>query len=103
MDYIIESNKDKTSNVLNINIKGCLTLVKSNEIKDKLLSLIKKSNEVKIKISEVTDFDLSFIQILYAILKIQDKKIFVAADWNNDMQSLIEHAGFYDLLTNKIK
>ena len=88
---------------MNINIKGCLTLVKSNEIKEKLLSLIKKSNEIKIKISEVTDFDLSFIQILYAILKIEDKKIHVAADWNNDMQTLIEHAGFYDLLTNKIK
>lgn len=103
MDYIIESNKDKTSNILNINIKGCLTLVKSNEIKDKLLSLIKKSNEIRIKISEVTDFDLSFIQILYAILKIEDKKIFVAADWNNEELSLIEHAGFFDLLTNKIK
>ena len=101
MEYTIESQKDKSSKVMNINIKGSLNLTKSNEIKNKLLPIIQKENDIKIIIDEATDIDLSFLQILYSILKIENKKIVIAADWNQETQILIEHAGFFDLLIVK--
>jgi len=59
----------KKGNVRIIEIAGALTVASSHDLKKAVLGNLRKGSRLELVIGEVTDVDLSFIQILAAALK----------------------------------
>ncbi len=58
-----------------IKLSGSLTLEHSREIHAELLSRLPQAEDVRIDLGETDASDLSFIQLLCALLKDQDRKV----------------------------
>ncbi len=64
---ILFNKKDK--DVLNLEIKGKLTIDNAGEIGEKILKNLGQYTKLEISICEVTDFDLAFYQLLVSLQK----------------------------------
>jgi anti-anti-sigma regulatory factor len=62
------SSKNKGSDRI-VEVAGSLTVAGSSELKKVILENLKKGNRLELVIGEVTDVDLSFIQIMAAAMK----------------------------------
>jgi len=89
---------------LKIKMEGDLYLQNSHSIWQQLLKTVEECDHLVVKIENVTDFDLSAIQMLVAIEKeISSKghKVEWIVDLPYEIKSLLENAGMDVLLNRK--
>ena len=56
-----------------VEVSGSLTVTNSGELKKKILGNFRKGNNLELVLGDVTEVDLSFIQIIAAVVKTAEK------------------------------
>lgn len=91
----IEANEGNTEKSV-VKIEGDVSLVHIEEIKNKLMDEIKKTNDITIELQNIENIDLSTIQLLYSIKKTketQNKKTILNIDLSDELQLLLKRSG----------
>ncbi|BBE15898.1 hypothetical protein AQPE_0034 [Aquipluma nitroreducens] len=96
-NFIFHKTQDEQGRIVSIKISGLLILENSQELKKEFLGLIDSlGNRLKINISNVTDIDLSFVQLFMAFVR-QMNIAHVACqfEWklDEDQKTLFENVG----------
>jgi anti-anti-sigma regulatory factor len=98
---IIPSTEGKTKKATVV-IEGGLTIENTEKIKNEAISAIDKYSSIEFKIINVTDIDLSFLQLFYAIqvkCKKLDKKLIIRPEFQPELKRLIDNSGFTALFS----
>ncbi|MCK4664313.1 MAG: hypothetical protein KAT68_15700 [Bacteroidales bacterium] len=83
-------------------IEGNLVLKNAEKIKNQLLILKQNETILEIIIRNVSDMDLSFLQILLSLIKTLKSKATITMSLSDEYKLLIYHAGFFELINNDI-
>ena len=95
-DYNIlnTTKKDKVQ----ILIEGNLSLKNAEKIKNQFLLLDQNEKILEIDIKNVSDLDLSFLQILFSLIKNVKSEVSVTMSLTDEQKSLLDNAGLFELL-----
>jgi hypothetical protein len=97
-NIIFQKNQDEQGQISGIAISGLLVLENSQELKKEFLGVIDcLSNRVKITISNVSEIDLSCIQLFMVFIKLMNvAHVAYQFEWNldEDQKTLLENVGF---------
>lgn len=94
----IKGSKPKN---INITIEGDFNLHNAEEIKQQLLQNVKNAQHITLDLKNITDFDLSSLQILFALhktIKNSNKNITLNYQLPDELFSVINHCGYAKLL-----
>ena len=86
----------KDNDVLNIEIKGDLTIDNAGGIREKILENLGQYAKLEINICEITDFDLAFYQLLVSLQKSvsnASKEIKVKISLPSGIEELLKNSG----------
>ena len=78
-----------------------LTIYTIQEIRDIFLDAVDKYNELDIRITQVENIDLCFIQLIESLKKTAEeygKKVFLSAELTDETKNLVENTGFDPIL-----
>ena len=96
-NFIFRKTLDEQGRIVGIEISGLLIFENSQELKKEFLGVIDcLSNQVKISVSNVSDIDLSFIQLLMAFIRQMNiARVAYQFEWNldEDQKTLFENVG----------
>lgn len=96
-NFIFRKALDEQGRILGIEISGLLILENSQELKKEFLGVIDcLSKQVRITVSNVSDIDLSFIQLLMAFIRQMNvAHVVYKLEWNldEDQKTLFENVG----------
>lgn len=96
-NFIFQKTLGEQGRIVSIEISGLLILENSQELKKEFLGVIDcLSNQVKISVSNVSDIDLSFIQLLMAFIRQMNvAHLAYQFEWNldEDQKTLFENVG----------
>lgn len=96
----IKGSKPKA---ITISIEGDFNLHNADEIKKQLLQNIKNAQLIAVNLKNITDFDLSSIQILFALhktIKKLNKDITIDYQLPDELYAVINHCGYTKLLND---
>jgi len=91
----------KNNNELSIVFSGQLTINSITKITDSVKTNISHPSKIEISVKDVENIDLTFIQLIEAIKNSGRKdgyKVTVSMKLSDDLNSLLENAGFKNLL-----
>lgn len=71
---MIKFTKDDSGKKGMLNIEGNLTIEHAAELKSSLIEAIGKSSQILIDFKNITDLDLSCLQLLWSVHKISEKR-----------------------------
>ena len=100
-NYNIKYNNKKGA--LNIVFSGQLTINNIDKIAESLKSNIKKIKSVNITTENVENIDLTFVQILYSIMKNGKNngfEVYTSINVPDDLKLLLTNAGFSGVISN---
>ncbi len=99
----ISSLDSQNNNVCKVFIEGDLSIGNAVEIRSKLQQALLDFSVVEVVADNVTNIDLTSIQIFYSLLKTpsltNDKSITLELKLNNDLHVLLEQGGFGAILS----
>jgi len=78
-----------------------LTIYTVLEIKEHFMEALNEFNEIDVRIQNVENLDLSFIQLIESLRKTAeeyDKKVTISAELNDETSTLVDNAGFDPVL-----
>jgi len=84
-------SKSKKENKVTFNVEGSLSLSNITGIHSEFLNNSKDFESVLIKGDNITDIDLSFVQLVYSLRK--SKKLELDIKLNEEQQSILNIAG----------
>ena len=102
--FEIKIEPKTTSGTAKVFLSGSFIIQNIAEIKDQLIVLLQDYNELEIIAENIDDFDISCIQIFYALSKSAshlDKKITYQIDLPEEISNVLSHSGFKNLLVPK--
>ncbi|MDP4266695.1 MAG: hypothetical protein Q8880_04610 [Bacteroidota bacterium] len=85
---------------------GNLNINYAEECKEKLVSVIEKSDNINVRLTDVNYIDFSFIQMLYMtehIVRMSHKSINFNIETDEKIRGIIEKCGFGELLYGFIR
>ncbi|MEE4197898.1 MAG: STAS domain-containing protein [Bacteroidales bacterium] len=91
----IKKAKSKGVKKVNILLDHDLTIYTIEEIKDKIIQTFNANQEIDFTLKNVNNLDLSFIQFLYSLsqsAKARGKRIVFTAEFNDEIQALLENS-----------
>ncbi len=95
--YTFKKLENKDGQIKGLEIGGLLVLENANDLKRDFLSASRiMDKQLKINISDVSDIDLSFIQLLLAfITEMGEQHVTYSLKWNldDDQKTLLENVG----------
>jgi anti-anti-sigma regulatory factor len=95
--YTFKKLENKDGQIKGLEIGGLLVLENANDLKRDFLSTSRiMDKQLKINISDVSDIDLSFIQLLLAfITEMGERHVTYSLKWNldDDQKTLLENVG----------
>lgn len=95
--YTFKKLENKDGQIKGLEISGLLVLENANDLKRDFLSVSRiMDKQLKISISDVSDVDLSFIQLLLAfITEMDEQRVTFSLEWNldDDQKTLLENVG----------
>lgn len=103
--YTFKKLENEDGQITGLEIGGLLVLENANDLKRDFLNASRiMGKQLKINISDVSDIDLSFIQLLLAfITEMDEKHVTFSVKWNldDDQKTLLENVGLStDLFIN---
>ncbi len=104
-DYQINLSKDDDMSTI-MDLSGELTISNANEIHNYLLNKAVNETSISINIREPVNIDLSFLQILFSLIKSrQEQEYETKLNFNLDEgnQRLLKKTGIIDSINNLIK
>ncbi|MDP4266493.1 MAG: hypothetical protein Q8880_03555 [Bacteroidota bacterium] len=84
-----------------VEFSGNLNINYAGECKEKLISVIEKSDNINVRLTDVINIDFSFIQMLYMtehIVRKSNKSINFDIETDENIKCIIEKCGFLELL-----
>ena len=95
--YTFKKLENEEGRIKSLEIGGLLVLENANDLKRDFLSTSRVlGKQLKINISDVSDIDLSFIQLLLAfIAEMNEQHVTFSLEWNleDDQKTLLENVG----------
>lgn len=88
--------KENKGNIIHVTLGGDLTLNNIKKLKDEFLTLLNAGKSVKIKIANVENIDLGFIQLFQSFIwtaKQSSTDIQFTLDLNDQQNILLSNAG----------
>ena len=98
-EYQIIVSNDKKNNAVSLELKGYLNTTSILEIKKDISKAIKDAKIINIKVLDVDDADLSFIQLMYSLRQKADEskiEFGIELDINQEVLELFRRSGFSD-------
>ena len=92
-----ESNSNENGTIL---MQGDLTISNIEGVKEQVLTAMNDFTNITVKLNDVENMDLSFVQLLYSISKTaksRNSKIQFDINLSETIQTLLNHSGFKDL------
>ena len=97
----IRPSKKKGENKVSIMLENELTIFSIENMKDKIIEAVKKYNIIEFKLNNISNMDLTFVQLFYSI-KISteklNKKISFDVELSDDIESLFTNSGLNKVL-----
>jgi len=95
--YQIAYNREENKDYFELVYSGELSFSNIHQIKDETNSIIRSDSSYHIIVKEVDIIDLSFIQLLYSLLKLNPNNQ-LQLQLNQEFTDLIQTAGFQHIL-----
>jgi hypothetical protein len=102
--YRVTSSNEKGVKIATINLSENLSLDEVSTIKHLLVQNLDKFQVFHVVLQEVENIDLGMVQLLYSFkwtAERKSKKVFFDFALSQEHISLLEHAGFYELVNKK--
>lgn len=89
-----ESSNDNGKKSIDIIIEGDLSLQNSKKLKTQIEKEIKAANTVNLIAKNITQADITFVQIIESLKKQLKDKISIEVEYPYDIKTLMHNAGF---------
>lgn len=99
----INPSKKKGDKSVKIILQKELTIFTIEELKTKIVDVLKKYDEIQIQISNVENIDLSFLQLIDSLKKSahkKNKKVEMNVELPENLEELMSNAGFEKFFVN---
>lgn len=99
----VEKTGNKKNETVKIMISGDFTIDNAHYIKQDLLDNIASTKSINLVVDEVSNIDLTALQLIYALQKSLSKKniaFSLKVDLPEELLTLVQHAGFEKITTN---
>lgn len=100
----VSVQEGKSGQKAKVRLHGELSVQNMVDLKDQLIHLLETYKELDIVVEKVDNFDISCIQIFYALSRSAshlDKRVTYHINLPKEISSVIEHSGFHNLLVPK--
>ena len=94
----ITINKGSSENEVTVVIEKDLSINNIDPIKTELNEIVSKHKTIKVELKNIDNFDLTSVQLLYALKKIPGKKVEITADIKEDLKNIIINSGFKEII-----
>ena len=94
----ITINKGSSENEVTVVIEKDLTINNIDPIKNELNEIVSKHKTIKVELRNIDNFDLTSVQLLYALKKIPGKKVEITADIKEDLKNIIINSVFKEII-----
>jgi len=94
----ITINKGSSENEVTVVIEKDLSINNIDPIKNELNEIVSKHKTIKVELRNIDNFDLTSVQLLYALKKIPGKKVEITADIKEDLKNIIINSGFKEII-----
>jgi ABC-type transporter Mla MlaB component len=102
--FKINKEATKNSQSVRVTLSGELSIQNIVDIKDELISLLEKYDQVSIETKQVESFDIACVQIFYALSRSAahlNKEISYKITLPAEIENVINHSGLQNLLVPK--
>ena len=102
----MEIKVNKNENLTELKFTGELTIFNINEIKDKLVESLNSDKMIRLNHDEVTEVDISYLQLLKSFCFTAEKKdleVIVADNPTDVLKNVLELSGIKDLSLTESK
>ena len=100
-NFQIKPSKKKGEKKVSIILENELTIFSIEKIYPKILEEIKKNREIEFKLKNISNMDLTFLQLFYSIKKNAEKlnkKVSFNSELSEDVKSLFDNSDLYKVL-----
>lgn len=97
----IKPSKKKGENKVSIILKNELTIFSIEQLQSKIIETVKKYDEIEFNLNDISNMDLTFIQLFYSIKRTADKqkkKVSFTDNLADDVKSLFINSDLYKVL-----
>ena len=97
----IKPSKKKGENRVSIILENELTIYSVEKIRNKIIESVLKYDEINFQLKNITNMDLTFIQLFHSIKVSSDKmkkKVSFSVDLSEDIKSLFINSDLYKIL-----
>jgi len=98
--FIVQKSKKKKDPSASITLEGNLTIHNASAIQTKLVAIKNDFKKVELAIKNVTDIDLTVIQLISSYWNTMHKQknlLEVKFEVSNEIKTLLTHSGFQEL------